>query len=241
MSSSRYYQPAMASFTKGERKFLGLAEDAGLNYFIPEEMTTRKIVTAKGIDDSTRITYNFSYGTRINQFVRASGGKGRYGTDGISFRLLYEFLCSSFNGGEYFIDTYFEKIFNTREVYGRLNTINDDIISDIEDAQDQLFSDLTLKEDGTPDMRYTTSRRYTSLDVWRNPIRMAACTDVAHAIQDDVVQCLASGRIPLRKGEVAESTKRLREQFIGLDSVKFFYASGQLIRHLNVFVSLEEQ
>jgi hypothetical protein len=241
MNTSRFYQPAMATMTKAESKFLGLADSAGLNYFMPGELTTRRVVAARGIEDNTQISYNFSFGTRNERFLKVSGGKGSYGTRGISFRLLYEFLCETFNGGEYFIDTYFDKVFDTRSVYDQLNTLNDDIIDDIEEERDELYGSVALRSDGSPDMRYAASKRYASLEVWHNPLRAQACTDVAHDIKEDIVSCLASGRIPLRKSTVSEATAKKRERFIGLEGTNFFFASGQLIRHLNIFVALEEE
>jgi hypothetical protein len=231
----------MASLTRAEKKFIGLAEDAGLNYFLPGAMTTRKIVTEHGAGDSAQITYSFSHGTRVNKFAQKNGGIGEYGKGGMSFRLLYEFLCETFNGGEYFIDTYFSAIFDTRPVFTKLSTLNDTIISDIEEERSELEEDLVLKSDGTPDMRYAAGKRYASLSVWNNPERARMSTEAARDIQEDIIQCLASGRIPLRKQSVSASTQKKRERFIGMSGTNFFYASGQLIRHLNIFVALKEE
>ena len=64
---------------------------------------------------------------------------------------------------------------------------------------------------------------------------------VAEDIRRDIVSCLASGRIPLRKSAVAPKTLASRNRFIGLSGDKFFFASGQLIEHLQVFVELGEE
>lgn len=57
------------------------------------------------------ITYDFSSAPRNNWFTNVNGKRVKYGSDGWSFRTLYEFLCATYCGGEYFIDSYFEKWF----------------------------------------------------------------------------------------------------------------------------------
>ena len=232
----------MARLSRKEKAFVGLAEDAGLTYFVPTEMTTRRIANAPGIADNIQISYSFPKAIRRNTFVRRDGsGKGTYGVDGISFRLLYEFLCETFNSGEYFIDTYFNTIFDTRPVYDELEDLNESIIGDIEEEKAALLGEIVYRKDRQPDMRYRASKRYVALFAWLNPVRAGAASRVARRIQDDIVDCLATGRIPLRKSKVSASTLEKRERLIGLGDDKFFYASGQLIRSLQVYVELAEE
>jgi hypothetical protein len=242
MVSSRFYRPKMAELTSKEKVFVGLAEDAGLNYFIPVDMSTRRVVDSSSVPDGSRITYSFSNAVRKNTFARKSGkGSGEYGVSGISFRILYEFLCESFNSGEYFIDTYFDKIFDTRSSYDRLNQLNEEISGDIEDEVAQLEGELVRKMDGGLDMRFASSKRYSSLKVWKNPMRKKACADIAEEIRYDIINCLATGRIPLRRGRVSAATIKKRNEMLGLGGDRFFYASGQLIEHLKIFVELSEE
>lgn len=63
------------------------------------------------------ITYDFSSAPRNNWFTNYKGKRVRYGADGWSFRTLYEFLCATYCGGEYFIDSYFEKWFVSSPAY----------------------------------------------------------------------------------------------------------------------------
>jgi hypothetical protein len=241
MTTSRFYRPVMASFVPKEKIFMGLAEDAGLNYFMPSEMTTRRVVTSKGIPGGVQVTYSFSSAVRDEVFAkRDSNGIGKYGVHGISFRLLYDFLCEQFNSGVYFIDTYFDSIFDTRPEYEELSQLNDNIIEDIEEERIDLLANSVYRVNGELDMRYAVNKRYVSLETWKNPVRKAECARVAHDIQDDIVLCLANGRIPLTKQAVATSTVKTRERLVGLFGDRMFYASGQLIKHLKIYVELSE-
>jgi hypothetical protein len=191
-----------------------------------------------------QITYKFSHGTRKNTFLlknalqRQPKATGEYGASNWSFRMLYEFLCEVYNGGYPFVDTYFSQVFKTRTVYAEFKAIYETIQQDINAEQAALYKALPLKKDGTPDMRYTASKRFKDFTVWQNPIIKHDCTVIAEKIRADIVRCLSTGRIPLRKQGVAEKTKKRREELLGLDSRRFFFASGQLIKHLSIYVEV---
>ena len=248
MRSSRFYQPKMATLTAKERVFVGLAEDAGLTYFLPEslggelrDLSTRNVVDPDALPDGTKITYNFSNAIRHTTFAKIRGGMGEYGAKGLSFRMLYEFLCTTFNGGEYFIDTYFEKIFATRPVYKRLSQLNDSIARSIRKEMRELEPELRRRKSGDLDMRYATSKRYADLQVWKSSERMARTTAMAESIQNDIIGCLETGRIPLRSQTVSAETAKTRARFLAMNPRNFFFASGQLIKHLRIYVELSEE
>jgi hypothetical protein len=191
-----------------------------------------------------QITYNFSRAVRRNTFPLRNTSPhqpkatGEYGASGWSYRMLYEFLCEAYNGGYPFVDTYFGQVFKTRAVYIELKRIYDTIQEDINAEQLTIFMSLPLKNDGTPDMRYAVSKRYKDFKVWQDPIVKQDCKRLAGAVRDDIVDCLSTGRIPLRKASVSKKTKEAREKLVGLDPEQFFFASGQLIRHLNIYVEV---
>jgi hypothetical protein len=191
-----------------------------------------------------QITYNFSHAVRKNNFPLRNAlsyrpkATGEYGASGWSFRMLYEFLCEAYNGGYPFVDTYFEQVFKTRAVYIEFKNIYDTIQDDINAEQLRIFMSLPLKNDGTPDMRYTVSKRYKDFKVWQDPIVRQDCKRLAEAVRDDIIVCLSTGRIPLRKQAVSKQTKDAREKLAGLDPFRFFFASGQLVRHLNIYVEV---
>jgi hypothetical protein len=191
-----------------------------------------------------QITYNFSRAVRKNSFPLRNAlsyqpkAAGEYGAGGWSFRMLYEFLCEAYNGGYPFVDTYFGQVFKTRTVYAGFKDIYGAIQEDIDAERLNLFMSLPLKKDGTPDMRYAASKRYKDFKVWQDPIVRQDCKRIAGAIRDDIVVCLSTGRIPLRKAAVAARTAKAREKLVGLNPSRFFFASGQLIRHLNIYVEV---
>jgi hypothetical protein len=193
-----------------------------------------------------QITYNFSRAIRDNTFplrgMLPLSGKGKargtYGAGGWSYRMLYEFLCGAYNGGYPFIDTYFGQVFKTRAVYTGFKQIYAVIQEDINAEQLAIFMSLPLKADGTPDMRYAVSKRYKDFKVWQDPIRKQDCKRLAEAIRKDIVVCLSTGHIPLTKSSVSKRTAEARAKLVGLNPSRFFFASGQLIGHLNIYVEV---
>jgi hypothetical protein len=191
-----------------------------------------------------QITYNFSRAVRTNTFPlrdalpHQAKSKGEYGAGGWSFRMLYEFLCETYNGGHPFVDTYFGQVFKTRSVYAEFKGIYDAIQEDINVEQLRQFMSLPLKRDGSPDMRYAVSKRFKDFKTWQKPFVKQGCARIAGAIREDIVVCLSTGRIPLRKAVVAKQTAKARERLVGLNPFRFFFASGQLIRHLNIYVEI---
>jgi hypothetical protein len=202
-----------------------------------------------------QITYNFSNAVRKNSFpvkpaVMPSKATGEYGATGWSFRALYEFLCEGYNGGVPFIDTYFDRVFKTRSVYADFmriyETIQDSINNEHQklDKQLNLFNDVKLKADGTPDMRFNTSKRCMDYKVWQDQIIYQECKTLAKEIRNDIVLCLRTGKLPLRGKEnpvAAQRTRRIREKFPVLHADRLFYASGQLINNLNIYVEIGEK
>jgi hypothetical protein len=134
-----------------------------------------------------------------------------------------------------FVDTYFKNIFKTRSVYERFRRIRADIKKQVSAEK------KALEEQMWRNMRHEVFqpllRRYREYTVWRNPIVKRACAELARDIRNDIVVCLSTGRIPLNFTPSARTLKRRRE-FVGFDSKHGFYASGSLIRHLNIYIEL---
>lgn len=241
MLSSRFYRPAIAALTIKEKKFLGDKKDSGIEYEMPERMTTRiKADEGTMMGGKYQITYSFSNAIRKNVFRTISGKRRQYGMPGISFRLLYDFLCRNFNDGDYFIDEYFKQVFKSRSVYDRFENLNDEVSDQIMRETLDVYEALPKKKAGTPDMRYTTSKQYMrSLKVWTQPILKRLASRVADDIKHDIKVCLSTGQIPLRKQAVSEKTMKEREKFGIMHPYQFFFATGQLIDHLNIFVAFK--
>jgi hypothetical protein len=142
------------------------------------------------------------------------------------------------------IGKYFERVFKTRPVHSRFVSIYDDIQDDINNEQFNLFQAVPLKADGTPDMRYAVSKRFMDFKVWQDPLIRERCSRIAAEIRHDIEVCLSTGKLPLRGSEgatVSRKTRKLRSELVGLNPNRLFYASGQLIRHLNVYVEIGEK
>jgi len=199
-----------------------------------------------------QVTYNFSHAVRKNTFpVKAAfplglkAVKGEYGASGWSFRMLYEFLCTAYNNEKPFIDTYFDKVFSTRSVYARFLAVYDEIQDAINNEQFDLFQGVLLKADGTPDMRYAASKKFMDFKVWKDPLIKETCKKIAADIRHDIEVCLSTGRIPLQGGQegrtVSRVTRKIRSELVGLHPNRLFYASGQLIKHLNVYIEIGDR
>jgi hypothetical protein len=267
VGATRFYRPVAAKLTGRELAFAGKSLDWDYRHgsardvpdfdfalpSSPHRIMTRRVALRGNNKPGDlepeffdmgpfQITYKFSRAARNNRFwLRgALSGRlnGRYGAAGWSFRLLYEFLCEAYNGGYPFIDTYFDQVFKTRSVYAEFKRIYNTIQDDINAEQLRIFMSLPLKKDNTPDMRYTVSKRYKDFKVWQDPIVRQDCKALAEAIRQDIVVCLSTGRIRLNRQTVSKRTREAREKLAGLNPDKFFFASGQLIRHLNIYVEV---
>ena len=251
---TRFYKPRrLARFTNKESLFV--EENQGWSYFGGDTPLfgvvdtggylpmSRRIVGENDEDlaglGDYQITYNFSSGIRNNKFARLDSlfkGKNpvaeEYGAPGWSFRMLYEFLCEIFNGGVPFIDTYFERVFKTRMVYYEFQNIWDDII---DDANNELYNAPQRNEKG----RFV---KLPELSVWRDKAKIIRCQALAEKIRQDIQDCLATRKLPLRGhpgATVSVSTRKTRKKLLGMKSYKsLFYASGQLINDLNIYIEV---
>jgi len=260
MESTKFYKPRLLKLTGKEMDFMfenlvrayRMGTDPDFDFVAFS--SARNIMSRRiALEHTTggqfnmgpfQISYNFPPATRGNIFPKmpsrsSRNVKGEYGAPGWSYRLLYEFLCEAYNGGVPFIDTYFERVFETRPVYADFTAIYETIQDGINNEQFDIFSQLPLKADGTPDMRFAASKRYMDFKVWQDPIIYQGCERLAKKIRDDIVVCLSTGKIPLRgKGKVSRRTRKIRESFPTLHASQLFYASGKLIRHLNIYVEI---
>jgi hypothetical protein len=182
-----------------------------------------------------QITYNFSSAARDNWLPLRKGGMGTYG-EAFSYRLLYEYLSGLFNGGEPFIDTYFQGVWKTQRVYRDFLEMQDKIRDDINNEQYAMMEALPKRKDGLPDMRYAESRKYLDFKVWQDPVIKENCDELAEAIRANIIACLRYGVLVRRRA--SDATMRTRRRFRGLHPDQLFYASGRLIEHLNIFVEI---
>lgn len=206
-----------------------------------------------------RITYSFSSAIRNNvfdvknktPFDEALGRTtGTYGSSGLSFRMLYEKLCSQFNSGQYFIDVYFDKLFRYRHVYSQYedlkNIISDSIERDVNEADSRdvygRFVSKTQAKSIAMIRRVNVKKfKWKSMKSFRDASIRSTTRRIANAIRNDIIQCLSTGELSnyLFKKRVEDSTIMERESFgFSVDPEVVFYASGQLIRNLQIYIKV---
>jgi hypothetical protein len=197
-----------------------------------------------------QITYKFSDAVRNNRFPVLNppvlkGGripKGEYGAPGWPFRMLYEFLCENYNNGIPFVDTYFAEVFKLRPVYRRFRDIYSAVQRALDVEQERRYAALPRKADKTPDRRFRAYKKFSDFSVWGDPVIKGECARLAADIREDIETCLRTGILPLRGAPGARVGAKWQERRAGLAGMahlsRLFYASGQLIRSLRIFVEI---
>ena len=154
--------------------------------------------------------------------------------------MLYEFLCEAYNNNVPFVDTYFQSVFKSRPVYVRFNEMFNNIQDQINEEQFRQYEGLHLKADHTPDMRYKSSKWFVS-NVWKDPIVRKNCEKIGKEIREDIIHCLNMALIPMsnRSNRVSPRTNYIRRHLPAMrNKTSLFYASGQLIKNVNIFVEV---
>jgi hypothetical protein len=199
----------------------------------------RYIVDDEALDKVTTIPFQISYAftsnTRNNRWGRAF-----YGAKNMTFRRLYELLCRHFNKGEYFIDTYFEKVFPRTRLYEEFHLIERRIKGDITGEYFERADAAKLRKDGGFDFRTREGRWLKKFDVWRKAYVKEAYKVFADKVRLDIMSSLSSGRIPLRFSSRSQVTHDIREA-LGFMPMRSFFASGQLVGNLRLNVAVNSE
>jgi hypothetical protein len=193
-----------------------------------------------------QITYSFPVTHRDG--IKATVGKFAgtrvwYGSERFTFRQLYDFLCSRFNGGERFVDAYFQAVFPYSGVGRRFKQFESRMYADL-NAEYQTRWDAALSRKqtklGEPDLRTTEGRLLLKdFDLWRQARVSSELERFRRDIRDEIIQCLSTGRIPLIKAGNEPATMELRRS-LGLYSQHVFYASGRLIESIEIDIRMPE-
>lgn len=186
-------------------------------------------------DFDWQITYSFPNTLRDPMF----SGK-RYGGSTVTFRRLYLILCEHFNGGEFFIDTYFNEVYPASYVKNVVDKSLDKIKSDLLDYASSEFEGTKITKSGKFDKRYKVNRgakarlkRYESFaKEWED----YEGEKLADLIKEDIIASLESGVIPLNFRDEA-NTKRARK-YADIPETPTLYATTQLINSLQLFVTI---
>ena len=184
-----------------------------------------------------RITYNFPDTLHNN---RSPLGK-TYGGAHVTYRRLYLILCEHYNNREYFVDTYF------RDVYP--HTVKEEVDVALQSMKDELLmyrnqvvlEGARVTRNGNLDKRFKKQnapyvKALQEYNTFANNWQDTKGEELAELIADDIKRSLADGVIPLNNIHT-KSTEKKRIQ-VGYDPETVFYAMGDLIDHIQLYVKV---
>lgn len=163
-----------------------------------------------------------------------------YGGANVSYRRLYLILCERFNGGDFFVDEYFNSVYpgswvkDTVDV--ALNNLKDEFVYYAED----ITEGAKITKAGRLSRKQTDYGKFSkSLEEWSTLAREWEDREgdkLADLIRDDIIRALSNGEIPLNHS-LSSATKEKRVK-VGYDEEPLFYAMGDLIEHIQLFVKI---
>ena len=188
-------------------------------------------------DYDWQITYSFP--SAIHNNVSPLGKV--YGGNSVTYRRLYLILCERLNNGEYFIDTYFDSVYPytiKEDIDVELNNIKGELLLY---AEDIVLENAVVTRSGTLDKRYKSNRgipsRIREYHEFASEWEEKKGADLADKIKEDIIRCLENGQIPLNHTTNMPSTIRRRLE-AGYSDDQVFYALGDLINHIQLFVKI---
>lgn len=189
-------------------------------------------------DFDWQITYSFPDHLRI----ATTPTNNQYGGSYVTIRRLYLILCERLNGGRFFIDDYFDEIYPQtikRDVDERLNSLKKKIIEGYIETAEDFGVRVTKKgkvykaDRNTRGLKKVLREYETQAEAWE----ISEGKEIADYIKEHIRGCLESGQIPLEIENNKARTERLRVRY-GLPEEPRFYATGQLIRNLQLYVTI---
>lgn len=218
---------------------------AGDKIHLPSQRASKKFKVQSGSRVySVSLFYHFPEDIRrnavtYNWFRAGATREGTYGADNMTFRRLYEILCQRYNNGRYFIDDYFNDspwyLDDNYTVREQVSDVLDRVQERLSEYEDTAGRWLPRNVSGTPDMRYSVSRKYSAgLRNLESQAIKEGLQDLSHRIKEDIVQRLMLGEIPLSNPELSESTRYQKEAAGFAFPESKFYATGQLINSISI-------
>jgi hypothetical protein len=229
----REYPMAMRLPTRNIVQFgSALEQEALLSGFAPHE-DLEDLMTADG--ENFQITYSFPVRKRINVFAGQE-----YGAPGVTMRQLYDFLCNEYNGGERFVDSYFDYIFPSSPAGRLFNEFRGETSRMVNTEYKRIKAAKARKttKAGEADKRTREWKAVKGFQVWRDRLFIDKLDMLHKVIKREIVQYLSTGKIPLRFRPASE-TMLIRARR-GLAAQHGFYASGQLIESLQVSIRIPD-
>lgn len=189
-------------------------------------------------DFDWQITYDFPTYLRLT----TTPNDHHYGGSYVTMRRLYLILCERLNGGRFFIDDYFDQVYPQTikdEVDEKLDELKTEIISGYIETATDFGVRITKKG-----MVYKADQRKRGLrkvlkdysekaEAWETRVGK----EVADLIKEHIRGCLESGQLPLEIENDTARTEAIRKRY-GLPEEPRFYATGQLIKSLQLYVTI---
>ena len=188
-------------------------------------------------DFDWQITYSFP-----NTIRNVRTPNGSYGAKHVTYRRLYLILCERFNGGNYFIDDYFDTVYpNTvkPEVDATLAKIKAELLA----LANEEFAGAVLTKSGNFDKRYNVNKgmkaklkRYEQFaKEWENSYG----EELASLIKNDIISCMESGQLQLECiAHLNSDVTMKKRKSAGLSTEPVFVATSRLINHIQLYVNI---
>lgn len=177
------------------------------------------------------VGYRFSGNVRPYRF----NGK-TYGSKGMRYSDLYEILCKHFNG-RYFIEDYFVKYLKThfsKEMQHTKKLIQSEIKKELKFIEKA----TRITKKGKYDKRFTVgNKRLQDFSFWKTKLIKDHFDRIGKSIKDDIIHCLATGKIPVFHENTLDTLKEKARIFGSPGEV--FYASGKLIEDIRIMFKME--
>ena len=164
-----------------------------------------------------------------------------YGGETVTYRRLYLILCEAFNGGEFFVDEYFNSVYPKSWVKERVDVELNNLKDELTYYATDLLEGAVATKSGVLDKRYKVANRgmKSRIREWRTFARQweeEKGEELAELVAEDIKRALEIGEIPLNH-KLSAGTKKRRIK-AGLSPEPLFYATGDLIDHIQLFVKI---
>lgn len=188
-------------------------------------------------DFDWQITYSFPDTIRDN----ASNGVP-YGSPSMSFRRLYLLLCEKYNGGNYFIDEYFDTVYpytvkDTVDAY--LDSVKETMLG----VAANYLADAVATKRGTFDKRYKQNiqarKNLRDYHLFARQWEEKEGDYLAQIIKDDIINCMATGQLQASCIRHINTERTINKRIsAGFEAFPTFMASAQLIESIQLFVKI---
>lgn len=201
-------------------------------------------------DFEWQITYSFPATIR-NPYTQNGV---TYGGKNVTFRRLYLILCEHFNGGEYFIDSYFDSVYpytvkpivdeKLSTAKSELLQLADSMIQELnEQNMEEGLGDIQINKDGTLSRRATNinKRAYKALgeyESFASEWEASEGDEVASIIKQDIISCVTTGQLPCQFISAPRYSTMRKRIDAGLSPTPLFSATRQLIESIKLYAKI---